>query len=132
MTELTSYLTREQLRYIRRTGQCKLSQPQDIFPMIDIVKKRYDREKNSSFGYNSWKPYEHDISHILYHWPFLEVHLYVAMIDPKFIKNTYVGLENSGPESHYEQTAHNKRVYKYYLSIRDFIPLVRDAMVICG
>lgn len=131
MTEQISFLTKEQLRYIRRTGNCKLSQPQDIFPMIDLVRKKYLQNKNNNFIYGSWKLYEHDISYILYHWPFLDVHIYVAMMDPKFMKNTYVGLENSGPDSHYEQNTHNKKVYNYYLKIKNFIPLVRSAMTLC-
>lgn len=97
--------------------------------MIDLVTNKYNRDKNSNFGYNSWKKYEHDIGHILFNWRHLEVHAYVATLDPKFMKNLYAGLENSGPESHYEQNAHNKRVYGFYLSIQDFIPTIRDLMV---
>lgn len=100
--------------------------------MIDIVRKKYEQNKNNNFIYGSWKLYEHDISYILYYWPFLDVHVYVAMIDPKFIKNLYASLENLGPAwDYYEQNPHNKRVYEGYLKIKDFIPLVRSAMTIC-
>lgn len=132
MTEDKSYLTREQLRYIRRLSHSCKSQPRDILPMIDLVVKIYNRDKNSNFGYDSWHKYQHDISHILRYWPYLEVHLHIALLDQKFMKNLYSGLENSGPESHYEQNAHNVGVHDYYLSIKDFIPTVRNAMTICS
>lgn len=100
--------------------------------MIDLVVGIYTRHKNSNYGYDNYRKYEHDINRILYYWPYLEVHLHFAMIDQKFVKNLYAGLENSGPDSHYEQNAHNKRVYDYYLKIKDFVPTVRNAMVLVG
>lgn len=128
-----TYLTNEQLRYIRRLSKSRVSQPEDIFHMIDLVRKHYERDSSSNFGYYSWKKYEHDISYILYHWPYLEVHMKVAMMDRKFITNLYAGLENMGPAwDHYEHNDHNRRVYEGYLKIRHFIPLVKNAMVICG
>ena len=130
--EDNSYLTKEQLRYIRRLSKSKLSQPQDILPMIDLVYSHYKRRVRGSLSGQPWNLYEHDIHYILHYWPYLEVHLHVAMLDPKFMKNLYAGLESSGPENHYEQTPHNIAVYKNYLSIRDIIPTVRNAMVIVG
>lgn len=131
--EDNSYLTKEQLRYIRRLSKSKLSKPQDILPMIDLISRLYKREKSYWNPNHAWKRYEHDIKYVLYYWPYLEVHLHVANQDPKLMKNLYAGLENFASSwDYYEKTPHNKKVYDGYLAIKYIIPIVRDVMVIVG
>lgn len=134
--EDVSYLSREQLRYIRRSSHSKTFKPEEIFHMIDLIIKLYDHAKHSFtttwFEKTKHDKYRHDIEYILGHFPCLEVHSYVANRDPKFMHDLYSTLEcMTANYGKYEQMSeHNKVVYNRYLAIEHFVPLVKAQIIL--
>lgn len=125
------FLTREQLRYIRRSSKCKLFKPEQIFPMIDIVYGIYQRQKNGNVYPFAHRQYESDLNYILACFPCLEVHSYAASLDPKYVDMLYRNLENFVERSKdYEMNSHNLAVIARYRAIQDFIPLVKSQITL--
>lgn len=135
MTFDTSFLSREQLRYIRRSGKCRLFEPHQILPMIDLVISEYEfHQRPGSFSSSPYNKYAHDIHYILMNFPVYEVHSYMTAKDQKFMKNWYSSLESFEIqyEKHQDIAADYREMYDRYQIFKSFIPIINAQMVICG
>ena len=136
MTVGKSFLSNEQLRFIRRSSHSKIFKPDQIFHMLDIIHKLYTYQRNSLttsyFERSTYEKYEHDVHYVLGYFPYLDVHSYMASLNPKFMDSFYKSLERM--EINYgkfeDMSDQNKAVYNRYLAIRDFIPVIKSQIII--